>query len=228
MTYPRLPRKLSLILVLSLMTLPTWGAIELSQSFTADQTIPEGNPTGLTAKGFFTQTIIDPRANQVASISLGIQLTGGYNGSLFGFLVAPNGRMVTLMDRPGTAADGFGAASSGMNITLADNATVNIQSVTDGYGTTLTGNYQPKNPMGTLGCTPDNLTGNWQLFLASTMSGGGNATLKSWTLDIHLVSPVPEPGSFYAALALLLLLLATQLMRQMDPRRLLRRPGPHS
>ncbi len=136
--------------------------------------------------------------------------------------------MVTLMDQPGLAVDGFGAASSGMNITLADNATVNIQSVIDGYGTALAGNYQPKNPIGTLGCTPDNLNGNWQLFLASTMSGGGTATLNSWTLDIHLVSAVPEPGSFYAALALLILFLATQLMRLVDPARLPRRPGPQA
>jgi hypothetical protein len=34
--------------------------------------------------------------------------------------------------------------------------------------------------------------GNWTLFFADTVTGGGNPTLTSWSLDI---TPVPEPVS---------------------------------
>lgn len=190
--------KKTLLMVLLLVTIRSRGDVTLTQTFTSGGTILAGNPTGLAALGSFTQNASGAGATAVAAISVGINLTGGYNGSLAAFLVAPNGNMVTLMNQPGVGVDGFGTASSGLNITLSDNAAINIQSLTGGYGTTLAGLFQPAYAIGTLGLTPGAVAGEWQLFLASMISGGGDATLNSWSINIDLTTPssaAPEPSS---------------------------------
>jgi subtilisin-like proprotein convertase family protein len=149
-------------------------------------TIPAGNPVGVESTGIFTAA---PAGDVVVGISVDLNISGGYNGNLAAYLVAPNGTVVMLMDQPGVSVDGFGASSSGMNLTLSDAGSTSIQSVTGGAGL-LTGIYQADQTLGTFNNTVAN--GAWELYFADLASGGGNPVLNSWSLDLG-VTPVPEP-----------------------------------
>ncbi len=92
------------------------------------------------------------------------------------------------MNQPGVSVDWFGAESSGMNITLSDTGGSSIQNVTGGYGTALTGTYQADQTLGTFNNSLAN--GTWEIYFASQESGGGNAVLNSFTLNIEII---PEP-----------------------------------
>ena len=139
-------------------------------------------------------------SDHVLGITVGLNISGGYNGSLYAYLVAPNGTLVTLMNQPGVSVDWFGAESSGMNITLSDTGGSSIQNVTGGYGTTLTGTYQADQTLGTFNNSLAN--GTWEIYFANLRSGGGDPVLNSFTLNIDVV---PEPvnvalGVFLAVL----------------------------
>jgi hypothetical protein len=178
----------------------TWAqaVLTVSQTFSPGVTIPAGNPVGVVEAGTFTAA---GAGNQVLGITVGLNISGGYNGSLYAYLVAPNGTLVTLMNQPGVGVDGFGAVSSSMNITLSDTGGTSIQDVTGGYGTTLTGTYQADQTLGTFGNSSAN--GTWEIYFANLRSGGGDPVLNSFTLNIEVV-PEPVTQALVICLALLL------------------------
>ncbi len=178
----------------------TWApaVLTVSQTFSPGETVPAGNPVGVSATGNFTAA---NTGQQVLGITVGLNISGGYNGDLYAYLVAPNGTLVTLMNQPGVSVDGFGAESSGMNITLSDTGGTSIQNVTGGYGTSLTGTYQAAQTLGTFGDSSAN--GTWQIYFANLASGGGDPVLNSFTLNIDVV-PEPVTQALVICLALLL------------------------
>lgn len=148
----------------------------------ANPTIVDGNPTIVTANSM-TLSGLD---SSVASITVTLNLSGGCNNGLYGYLVGPGGgTTVILLNQPGYGVDGFGALGSGLNITLGTSGS-SIQSETS--GSALTGNYQPAGNL--LDFTGINPNGTWTLYFADTIAGGGNATLNGWSLNI---TAVPEP-----------------------------------
>ena len=158
----------------------TW----VSQTFTSGVTIPAGNPVGVEATGNFTEAA---PGGAVLGITVDLNISGGYNGSLAAYLVAPNGTTVMLLNQPGVSVDGFGASSSGMNITLSDAGSSSIQSVTGGAGT-LTGIYQADQALGTFNNSVAD--GAWEIYFTDLASGGGSPVLNSFTLDIEVPEPV--------------------------------------
>lgn len=174
------------------------AALTVSQTFSPGVEISAGNPVGVVEAESFTAA---GAGNQVLGITVGLNISGGYNGSLYAYLVAPNGTLVTLMNEPGTSVDGFGAESSGMNITLSDAGVTSIQDVTGGYGTTLTGTYQADQTLGTFDNSSAN--GTWEIYFADLTSGGGDPVLNSFTLNVEVV---PEPVTQALAIFLALLL----------------------
>ena len=155
--------------------------------------IPDGNPVGVSFTGTYDQAT--PGAT-VSGVTVNLNISGGYNGNLYAYLVAPNGTLVTLLDRPGvTSGNPFGYAGSGMNITLSDAAVGSIQTTVETAGLTVTGNYQTAGTLaGFNGSVAD---GTWTLFFADRVTGGGQATLTSWSLGI---TAVPEPVNVAMAL----------------------------
>ena len=176
------------IFVLMGLMMTPWARadVTVSDAFTpADGTILDGNPTGQVFIGDFTAA---GAGEAVQGITVGLNISGGYNGDFYAYLVAPDGTMEPLMDQPGVSnSDPFGASGSGMNIALSDQSpNGSIQNVTsDG---TLTGSYQAASTLGTFNHSTAN--GLWTLFVATESSGGGNADLNSWSLAIAVV---PEP-----------------------------------
>ena len=175
------------------------ASLTLTQTFAISNpslngAIPDGNPSGVRFYGSFNLANFGDR---VLGVSVGLKLSGGYNGDLFAYLVAPDGTLVVLMNQPGT--DSFGAGGSGMNITLLSGASDHgsIQSAGDGE---LSGSYNPAGILSSFG-TPDSpggsANGTWSLYFADLSSGGGTAQLESWTLGITVV---PEPVPLALAL----------------------------
>jgi len=149
--------------------------------------IPDGNPTGVSFAGTYDQAAAD---TTVSSLTISLNISGGYNGDLYAYLVAPNGTLVVLMNQPGLGVNGFGASGAGMNITLQDIGAANGNVQNETSSSVLSGNY---NAAGSLsGFNGSVADGSWRLFFADMSNGGGTSTLNSWSLDI---TAVPEPAN---------------------------------
>ena len=147
--------------------------------------IPDGNPSGISFVGTYDAA---PVGSTVSSQTVSLNISGGFNGDLYAYLVSPNGTLVMLMNQPGVSLNGIGASGAGMNITLTDSFTANgsIQNVTS--GSYLTGNYNAAGSLVNLnGSQAD---GNWTLFFADLANGGGTSLVDGWSLNITVV---PEP-----------------------------------
>jgi len=147
--------------------------------------IPEGNPVGVA----FSGSVSDAGGNAVGVLTVTLNMSGGYNGFLYSYLVAPNGMMTLLLNQPGvTGSNPFGYSGSGLNVTLSDAGGSSIQTTTEPAGVPFTGTYQAAGSLANLaGVSAD---GTWTLFVANLSSGAGPAELNSWSLGI---TPVPEP-----------------------------------
>lgn len=159
-----------------------------SSGSVADATIHDGNP------GYVIANTMDLTSAglglSLSTLTVTLNISGGMNNGLYGYLLAPNGTTVTLMNQPGVGVDGFGATGSGMNITLlsstAGGGYSSIQNVTS--GSPLSGTYLASGDYSTLnGINPN---GSWTLYFSDTIAGGGDANLLGWSLDI---TAVPEP-----------------------------------
>jgi len=149
--------------------------------------IPNSSPIGVA----FSGTVSDiPAGQTISGLTVGLDLSGGFNGYLYAYLDAPGGTQVALMNEPGwSPGDPLNDSGPGMAITLEDTGAVNgsIQNATG--SAVLTGSYNAAGLLaGFNGLAPD---GTWTLFFADEVSGGGTSTLNDWSLDI---STVPEPG----------------------------------
>ena len=164
--------------------------------------IPDGSFTGWSD----TRTLSGAPAGTITDISVSLNISGGWNGDLYAYLVHDSGFSV-LLNRVGVTANGSpGYGTAGMNVTLNDAAVLgNIHSVlapvSGGIYQPDGRNVNPLTPGSVLGSTPSttplssfnglNPSGNWTLFIAD-VSGGDVSTVTSWGLDI---ASVPEPAS---------------------------------
>ena len=181
--------------------------------------IPDGNPIGVTFPG----TVSDiPAGFTVGALTVGLDLSGGFNGNLYAYLVAPGGTQVVLLNEPGVAVDPpLGASGPGMTITLQDGVTANgsIQDATS--PDVLTGTYNAAAPLAAFVGSPADGTRN--LFFADEVSGGGTSTLESWTLNI---TTVPEPSPAALEIWAGLLLTGGLLLKRRRPNHGIRRNQP--
>jgi hypothetical protein len=158
---------------------------------TPDKNIPVGNPLGITST--ITESGL---ASSPIKVTVGLDITGGYNGALYGYL-SYDGMIVSLLNRPGvTSHNPLGALGSGLNVTLSDGAgyqNINTASETPGvqFGGGATYNAAGGSAaFGTAFNGTINPDGTWTLFLANLSSGSGQSELVSWSLGI---TAVPEP-----------------------------------
>jgi subtilisin-like proprotein convertase family protein len=169
-------------------------------------TVPDGNSTGIAS------TInVSGQGSVLVSVSVTLNISGGYNGDLVAYLNY-GGTSVTLLDRPGLLTGGMGTTpgvgytTAGYNnVTLSSGNLGNINT-TASPATDGTGTY---NPAGTGGVTFANFqtmnpNGNWVLTIADL---NGNDTsfssLDSWSLNLDAVpEPVNVALGIFAALML--------------------------
>ena len=200
---------------------------------TVNATVPDANPTGITSSGNLSGV-----SGTISSVTVSLDITGGFNGDLYAYLVDPNGDLAVLLNRVGVTAVGgnnyFGYGDTGFNVTLSDSSGNNIHNYQSGGvgtytlngGGQLTGTWAPDGRNILPNSTPSafdsgyptadlsafNSTvpnGQWTLFIAD-LSGGGTSTLVSWGLT---VVTVPEPQTWAMAVGGLGMLLALRRSR---------------
>jgi len=181
----------------------------VSYTYGVNSLIPDGNPTGMSSV-----TNVAGLPGVIYSVSVTLDITGGFNGDLYAYLVSPTGAFVVLLNRSGlTGSNPFGYSDTGFSITLSDGSPnihdYQLDSPVYNGGGQLTGTWAPDgrniDPQSagsvfdsTSPTTPLSLyngasaDGTWTLFVAD-LSAGGQSTLVSWGLTI---ATVPEPQTW--------------------------------
>ena len=177
---------------------------------TVNTAVPDGNPTGLTSTAN-----ISTLGGTITSVTVTLDITGGFNGDLYAYLAGPVGGFSVLLNRTGiTTGNSFGYNDPGFNVTFSDTATTSIHLYQSGsYSldpttSQLLGTWAPDgneiNPQSSPGSfsgsptTGNDLTsflgdaanGNWTLFVAD-MSPGGQSTLVNWGVTV-VTTPEPQ------------------------------------
>ena len=167
--------------------------------------ITDGNPSPWSD----TRTVSGITEAAIGSVSIQVNLSGGYNGDLYCYL-SHAGVLIPLLNRVGTGTgNAFGYSDAGLNLTFTDAAAHNIHSyqTVSGYSITGGATWQPDgrtiNPVTSVPSAFDaagtvtfaNLTGlnpngDWTLVFADLSTGGGQAQVLSWGVS---VTAVPEP-----------------------------------
>jgi len=200
----------SIIIALLLSVTAALGPAQVvtNYSLSLNASIPDGSAVGLMEQ--FTASGL---SGSVSNVQMHLDITGGFNGDLYAYLVNPQGQLSVLLNRVGvTAGNPFGYSDSGMNITLDGWAANNIHSYAAGgpgsYSLSDTiwaadGRSIDPQSAGSLFSTASasaNLgiyqntapNGIWTFFIAD-LSGGGSATLNQVVLTIMTV---PEPQAW--------------------------------
>jgi subtilisin-like proprotein convertase family protein len=189
---------LILLMLLGVVTPPLLQAQTTeTYTFTTNRLVPDGNPSGLSD----TRTLNSAIGN-IASVTVHLNMTGNFNGDLYGYLRHSSGFTVLLNRSGKTASSAAGYADSGLNVTFQTGATngdihlyENVS--TPGAGSPLTGTWQPDgrdvDPTNVTDVSPRttsltnfnglNAAGQWTLYLADLQSGGTNE-LTEWSLTI--------------------------------------------
>ena len=157
---------------------------------TVNQIIPDNN-----ANGFQNTLTINnlPSGSIVTDINVTLNISGGYNGDLYGYLVHDSGFVVLLNHVGSSGSNPDGYADQGFHITLDDSAGTSVhdyQTVTYTLdaSSALTGTWRADG--GSLSSFNGlSANGGWTLFFADT-SAGEQSTLQSWSIE---VTSVPEP-----------------------------------
>jgi hypothetical protein len=161
-------------------------AMEIGGDWTVNTLIPQGNPVGITE----SETLAGPNSSSISAVDVQLNISGGYNGGLYGYLEyqALGGGTATevLLNQVGTSlSDPLGSSGAGFNVTLSDSGTVNGD-IHDATGIP-TGIWQPDSSVSldsTFGGMSDD--GTWTLFIADLDSGGGTSELNSWGLEVSV------------------------------------------
>ena len=167
-------------------------------TYNVNSAIPDNNTIGLTDSHTISGLLFD-----ITDVRVTLNIAGGYNGDLYGYLRLNNSPLVVLLNRVGvTGSDPDGYADSGFSVTLAASAAHDIhfyQNFSPSYNGSgqLTGTWQADGRTDPLSSSRGSLSdfngynpnGTWTLFFAD-QAAGDQSTLVSWSLDI---TAVPEP-----------------------------------
>lgn len=209
-------KNLLLALALAVTVATTARAAVTSYDFNSiNAVIPDGNVTGWSD----TRLIEDLDGEYVHDVNVRINITGGYNGDLYGYLVHSTGFAVLLNRTGKTSGDAFGYGHTGFDVTIDDDATTYNNDIhlyaslsttptpTYSGGGQLEGSWledgRNANPATVTDGSSRNAllnsfentlaNGTWTLFLAD-FANGDESMLVSWGLDIDSeLTPVPEP-----------------------------------
>jgi subtilisin-like proprotein convertase family protein len=172
----------------------------------------DDNPNGV-----FSTINVSGLDGTIVDISVSLNITNGFNGDLFAYLVGPTGEFAVLLNRVGVGSSNpFGYDGSGFDVKFTTTATHNIHFYEDlaynlNDGGQLTGtwvadgrNITPDtqiSPPASFDSAPTTSTinqyletipnGDWTLFVAD-MSGGFQSTWIDWQLDMVTI---PEPAT---------------------------------
>ncbi|GAA5120182.1 proprotein convertase P-domain-containing protein [Luteolibacter yonseiensis] len=189
-----------------LLTASADAAVTIVRSSITSTIIPDYNFSGYTNAVTVTADSGDVPPLQeiyhITHVTVNLVFSDGWNGDLYVYLVHGD-TMAMLLNRVGRengVEDGSG--STGINITLDDNAPLDVHTLAPSsgpYAGTYASDGRLVDPDDVTGADPrtatlsdfigDNPTGDWTLFVAD-VGFGNQSTLESWTLT---VTAIPEP-----------------------------------
>jgi subtilisin-like proprotein convertase family protein len=164
--------------------------------------VPDNNFSGWSD----TRTVSTMPAGTFQNIAVNLQLSSGWTGDLYAYLVHSSGFSV-LLDRVGTPGLTYGYGAGNINVTLADDGWSggsynNIHTYGGGNLSASTWNPDASGLTSSPGSLASFLStspnGTWSLFM-SDLSGGGITTVQSWGLQMDIVA-VPEVETWVAAI----------------------------
>jgi len=178
-----------------------WITTNFTSGFANSGYIPDDDLSGWAD----TRTLEGYTGLTVQDVSVTLDISGGFNGDLYGYLVHDSG-FVVLLNRVGqtaTPGETFGFSNSGFSGTvLTDTGSYNNIQTSGSYSSTTAIGSGPYNTgAGTLDTafTGLNVDGAWTLFF-SDQSSGDISQVTGWSLAIDAV---PEPTTwamiFFAA-----------------------------
>lgn len=199
----------AMLLAVTAVCLP--AQVITTNSYTGSSAlIPDGNPVGV-----MQQFNVSGLSGTVTNLQVALDITGGFNGDLYAYLVSPQGQMAVLLNRVGLdGSNPFGYSDAGFNITLDGLTVNNIHSYGISYSVNVSGqvtgtwgadgrNIDPQslgsvfdaaNISGNLGLLQNtDPNGTWTLFVADLGAGGGTANLSKVVFSIITV---PEPKTW--------------------------------
>jgi subtilisin-like proprotein convertase family protein len=198
-------KKAILLMAVTLAVTTGAQAVIYSTNWTVNAAIPDNNPSGWAG----SQTVSTMPAGTLSGVAVDLQLTSGWTGDLYAYLVHDTGFAV-LLDRVGTPGLTYGYGAGSLSVTLADGSAWNgnpILGNIHGAGANATGFFNPDTDnagvsstlaSGSLGSfVGTSPNGTWMLFVAD-LSGGGVSTVQSWGLQMDIVA-VPEVETWVAA-----------------------------
>jgi hypothetical protein len=159
--------------------------------------VPDNNLSGWSDM----RTVSTMPAGTFTGLTVDLQLSGGWNGDLYAYLVHSTGFSV-LLDRVGVGVSGvsaFGYGDAGMNVNLAATGTsIHQYGGANTFSAAPTGTWLTDNTSGSLGSfLSTSPNGTWSLFIAD-LNGGGVSAVQSWGLQMDIVA-VPEVEAWIAA-----------------------------
>jgi subtilisin-like proprotein convertase family protein len=163
--------------------------------------IPDGNLSGWSD----TRNVSTMPAGVLQGVAVDLQLTSGWTGDLYAYLIHNSGFAV-LLNQVGTPTLTLGYGAATVNASLVDGSSWNGNLISGnihnyGGGSIVSGYWNPDNPnllanslASFVGTSPN---GSWSLFIAD-LSTGGLTTVQSWGLQMDIVA-VPEVEAWVAA-----------------------------
>ena len=181
----------------SLSSLATIYTTNWNSGFANGGIVPDNNFSGWSD----TRSVSTMPAGIFNGLSVDLQLSGGWNGDLYAYLVHSTGFSV-LLDRVGVGVSGvsaFGYGDAGMNVNLAATGTsIHQYGGNSTFSSTPTGSWLTDNTSGSLASfLSTSPNGTWSLFIAD-LSVGGVTSIQSWGLQMDIVA-VPEVETWVAA-----------------------------
>ena len=200
----------AVLLSVSLSAQAALYSYTFSSGFQNGGNIPDDNLSGWSD----THTL-SGISDSITSVSVTLNLSGGYNGDLYAYL-SYGGTKIVLLNRVGVGTGSeptysFGYSGAGFSSLVLQDGGVNgdIHIYGGGVGTgTYSADGRDVSPVvnnsadatalyGTSRATLNgtfggmNANGDWTLFFADASGGGGTSQLTGWSLDI--ITAVPEP-----------------------------------
>jgi len=179
--------------------------------YDVNKAIPDGSIIGLTDAHTVTGL-----TTPISEVRVTLNISGGFNGDLYGYLRLNDSPLVVLVNRVGTTSgNSDGYPNLGMLVTLTSSLSDHdihfYQDYSPGYNKSgqVTGTWAADGRTDPLGTERGSLSsfsgldpnGTWTLFFADR-SLGGSSTLVGWSLDITAVpEPVNAALGVFAALA---------------------------
>ena len=182
---------------------------------TANQGIPDGGAALTTLSRSITVSGVS--GNVLSSISVTLNVSGGFNGDLFGYLRGPTGGIAILLNRVGQSGSNPGGyGDTGFAITLSDLASHDVHAYQD-YSPSYNGSGQLTGSWQSDGRNTDPATvsfgdsrtaglnsflgsdpnGTWTLVFSDWVTSGDPSTLGGWSLNLTVI---PEPANIALAI----------------------------